>query len=484
MRLSRSVSPRALCYRSWLLQVEESEVLCKVSETIPVDETAVAPHDRVMGFPTCPVCGRESKDELTPLEALDEWLRALIAANAPAGQFVAVVCQRCVEMFERARVQLKADAVVFEQGGLVLPTPLRLDADDRFAGRGTTIAFLDSGFYKHPDLTTPTNRILAYHSIVPDNKTSLETNDPASWHGMMTSVVAAGNGSLSKGFYRSIAPEANVVLVKLATSGRITERNIQDGIEWVLAHRKEYDIRIVNISAGGDDNDSYLHNDLSQTVERAVKEGLIVVCAAGNAGHMPGHPVLPPASAPSSITVGGLDDQNSLDRARRGMYRSSYGPTADGLQKPEIIAPGIWVPAPILPDTPTADQAELYATLDKASDEELLGIIEAHPKVDEDIYNARDMRTSLLRNLITIKLHEGDVISEHYKYVDGTSFAAPIVSSIIACMLEANPNLTPQLVKRILIETAERLPGIEIDRQGWGGVAPRRAVELALSLKH
>lgn len=457
----------------------------EASETIPVEEKTAAapPHDRPMGFPTCPVCGRESKDELTPLDALDEWLRALVAANAPAGQFVAVVCQRCVEMFERARVQLKADAVIFEQGGLVLPTPLRLDADDRFAGRGVTIAFLDSGFYKHPDLTTPVNRILAYHSIVPDHKTSLETNDPASWHGMMTSVVAAGNGSLSKGFYRSIAPEANVVLVKLATSGRITERNIQDGIEWVLAHREQYNIRIVNISAGGDENDSYLHNELSQTVERAVKEGLIVVCAAGNAGHMPGHPVLPPASAPSSITVGGLDDQNSLDRARRGMYRSSYGPTADGLQKPEIIAPGIWVPAPILPDTPTADQAELYATLDKASDEELLGIIEANPEVDKDIYNARELRTSLLRNLITIKLHEGDVISEHYKYVDGTSFAAPIVSSIIACMLEANPDLTPQLVKRILIETAERLPGIEIDRQGWGGVAPRRAIELALSLK-
>ena len=436
-----------------------------------------------MGFPTCPVCGRESKDELTPLEALDEWLRSLVVANAPAGQLVGVVCKRCVEMFERARTQLQTDAVVFEQGGLVLPTPLRLDADDRFNGRGVTMAFLDSGFYKHPDLTTPDNRILAYHSIVPDHKTSLETSDPASWHGMMTSVVAAGNGSLSKGFYRSIAPQANVVLVKLATSGRITERNIQDGIEWVLAHREEYKIRVINISAGGDDDESYLNNALSQTVERAVKEGLIVVCAVGNAGHMPGHPVLPPASAPSCIAVGGLDDQNSLDRARRGMYRSSYGPTADGLQKPEIIAPGIWVPAPILPHTPTAAEAELYATLDKATDEELRPLIEANAEVDSDLYNARELRVSLLRHLITIKLHEGDVISEHYKYVDGTSFAAPIVSSIIACMLEANPRLTPQLVKRILIDTAERLPGIEIDRQGWGVVAPRRAVGYALSLR-
>jgi serine protease AprX len=420
---------------------------------------------------------------LTPLEALDEWLRSTVTANAPAGQLIGVVCLRCVKMFERARVQLQTDAAVYEQGGRILPTPLRLGADDRFTGRGVTMAFLDSGFYGHPDLTTPRNRILAYHSIVPGHKPSLETSDAASWHGMMTSVVAAGNGSLSKGFYRSIAPEANVVLVKLATSGRISEGNIQEGIEWALDHRRQYDIRIINISAGGDDEESYLNNSLSQTVERAVREGVVVVCAAGNAGHMPGHPVLPPASSPASITVGGLDDQNSLDRARRGMYRSSYGPTIDGLQKPELIAPGIWVPAPILPHTPTADQAELYAALDRASNDELRHIIEAHPDVDADIYNARDLRPSLLRHLITIKLREGDVISEDYKYVDGTSFAAPIVSSIIACMLEANPRLKPQQVKRILIETAERLPGIEIDRQGWGVVAPRRAVELALMLK-
>ena len=83
----------------------------------------------------------------------------------------------------------------------------------------------------------------------------------------------------------------------------------------------------------------------------------------------PGHPVLPPASSPSAISVGGLDDQNSLDRAKRGMYRSSYGPTVDGLQKPEIIAPGIWVAAPILPFTPTADQAHLCAELDAATDD-------------------------------------------------------------------------------------------------------------------
>jgi serine protease AprX len=453
-----------------------------VSETISLEPEKVGA-DQSAGGQACPVCGRESKDGLFSLASLDEELQAITAANSPAGRVVAEVCPRCVELFRRAQIQLHADAAVFEQGGRVLSTPLRLGADERFTGRGVTIAFLDSGFYAHPDLTTPTNRILAYHSIVKNDPSTLETTDVASWHGMMTSVVAAGNGSLSHGFYRGIAPEANVVLVKLAKTGRITEANIREGLEWVLAHRDEYKIRVVNISAGGDFQQSYLHNKLSQTVERVVAAGLTVVCAVGNAGMSPGHPVLPPASSPSSIAVGGLDDQNSLDRARRGMYRSSYGPTVDGLQKPELIAPGIWIAAPILPHTPTAAEAELYAKLDRAADEELRPMIEAQPEVDRDLAGSLDLPTPLIRHLISIKLHEADVISENYKYVDGTSFSAPIVSSIAACMLEANPGLSPQQIKRILIDTSERLPGIEIDRQGWGVVNPRRAVEIALALR-
>lgn len=449
----------------------------------PTQSPVISEHIAV--DPLCPVCGRDTPEGRIPLTELDEDMQVMIAANAAADVLVADVCPRCVALFERAKAQIQSDAAIFEQGGHVLSTPLRLDADDRFTGRGVTIAFLDSGFYGHVDLTTPQNRILAYHSIVTSegDKTTLDMPDVSSWHGMMTSVVAAGNGSLSNGFYRGIAPDANVVLVKLARTGRITERNIKHGLEWVMAHREEYDIRVVNISAGGDEEASYLHSALSKTVERAVREGLIVVCAVGNAGHMPGHPVLPPASAPACIAVGGLDDKNSLNRARRGMYRSSYGPTVDGLQKPEVIAPGIWVPAPILPHTPTAEQASLLATLDDARDDELHVLLAAHRGVDKDLDEARDLPAYLFRQLITIKLHEENVITKHYKYVDGTSFAAPIVASIIACMLEANPDLTPQRVKRILLDTAERLPNIEVDRQGWGVVAPRHAVELALAMR-
>jgi len=449
-----------------------------------VEISAEAPRVSEPETKACPVCERFVQGDLYPIATLPESLQAIILPNAAAPD-ANEICGRCLELFNRAQRQIESHAAVFEQHHFVLPTPLRMDADDRFRGRGVTIAFLDSGFYAHSDLTTPANRILAYHSIfaADGDLTSLETNDVASWHGMMTSVVATGNGGLAAGFYRGIASEANVVLVKIGRTGRISEDQIQKGLEWVLDHAEEHQIRLVNISAGGDFEESYLTNPLSQTVEQCARAGITVVCAVGNAGHVPGHSVLPPASAPSCIAVGGLDDQNSLDRARRGMYRSSYGPTIDGLQKPEVIAPGIWVAAPILPRTPTAEEAEIYSKLNVADDKDLRELIETNLGIDKDLDEAKGLPIPLLRQLITIKMREGNVINQDYKYVDGTSFAAPIVSSIAACMLEANPPLSPAQIKRILIDTAERVPDVEVERQGWGVVSARRAVEQTLALK-
>lgn len=439
--------------------------------------------DIAAGEKVCPVCFRETVDEFVPLLVLAEDLQKLILANAPDTWEFQAVCARCVRLFERAKDHIVKDAAMQKDGSHVLSTPLRLDADDRFTGRGVTIAFLDSGFYPHVDLTSPSNRIIGYRNLLDADGElgSLFQPDVASWHGMMTSVVAAGNGSLSNGFYRGIAQDAEVVLVKLARTGRITEENIQEGLEWVLENREKFRIRIVNISAGGDYEQSYLHDPLSKTVERCAAKGITVVCAVGNAGHLPNHPVFPPASAPSCIAVGGLDDNNSMNRAKRGMYRSSYGPTFDGLQKPEVIAPSIWVPAPILPNTPTAQQAELLKLLDHAEDSELHSIIRENPGVDGELDAALDRPVHSIRQIITLKIRRENVITKHYKYVDGTSFSAPIVSSVVAQMLEANSSLIPSQIKRILILTAERLPHYEVDRQGWGVIDPRRAVEMALS---
>ena len=439
--------------------------------------------DIAAGEIVCPVCSRETKDEFVPLLVLEDELQNLIRANAPDTNEFEAVCARCVRLFERAKDKILTDAALQKDGSRVLSTPLRLDADENFTGKGVTIAFLDSGFYPHVDLTTPRNRIIGYRNLMmkDGDLATLFQPDVASWHGMMTSVVAAGNGSLSNGFYRGIAPESDVVLVKLARTGRITEANIQEGLEWILANRTKYNIKIVNVSAGGDFEQSYLHDSLSQTVEECVAQGLTIVCAVGNAGHLPNHPVFPPASAPSCIAVGGLDDNNSINRAKRGMYRSSYGPTIDGLQKPELIAPSIWVPAPILPNTPTSQQAGLLEKLDKAADEELHDIIEENQGVDDELDAAIDREVHSIRQIIALKIRQESVITKHYKYVDGTSFSAPIVSSVIAQMLEANPKLTPQQIKKILISTAERLPHYEVDRQGWGVIDPRKAVRQALS---
>jgi serine protease AprX len=175
-----------------------------------------------------------------------------------------------------------------------------------------------------------------------------------------------------------------------------------------------------------------------------------------------------------------LDDAGNPRLGRVSAYRSSYGPTIDGLQKPEIITLADWVPAPILPGTPTAAQAAFLSQLNEAPDDALRALILANPGVFPALDEAKDRPAYLLRQIISAGLRDGLVIDENYKMVDGTSFSAPIVTSVVAQMLEANPALTPLAVKRILVQTAKRLPNVEVDRQGWGAIQPAAAVARAL----
>lgn len=422
---------------------------------------------------------------MTGADGINESLHPLLAVNQHTWEPGMRICSDCIGRYSKLHDELTAAFPHFAQQELkVIPTPMRLDAPAEFRGRGVTIAFLDSGFYAHPDLSKPRNRILKYMNLVERAKSAdLTTPQVSSWHGMMTSVVAAGNGFLSEGLYRGIASEANIVLVKVGMSSRVRHADLARGIRWVIRHQKEFNIRIINISAGGDFEASYLTDELSQAAEDASRAGLLVIAAAGNSGHMTNHPVLPPASAPSVIAVGGLDDKNNLDFSDNDMYRSSYGPTIDGLQKPELIAPGIWIAAPILPGTPTAEQAVLLSKLETASDADLREIIKQHSGVDEDLDHATELAPYLLRQVVWIKIRDNNVISGHYKHVDGTSFAAPIVSSIAAQILEAVPGLKPYEIKLALIRTAVRLSHVEVDRQGWGMVNPRAAIAAASAMR-
>lgn len=361
----------------------------------------------------------------------------------------------------------------------ILPIADRLHADTDFAGRGVTVAFLDSGFYAHPDLTAGRDRILAYHDIHAPHagREALHQPDASAWHGMMTSVVSCGNGALSHGRFRGLAWESDLVLVKVGSAHRIAHDDIRRGIEWVIENKDRYNIRVLNISCGGDYEESFLTDGLSRAADEASRRGIVVVAAAGNAGHGSDHNVLPPASAPSVIAVGGLDDGGAGDQSWG--YHSSYGLTIDGLQKPELIAPAIWVAAPILPNTPTAAQASLLAVLSEASDDAIHSLLVEHAGVDPDLDAIAGREAYLVRQLVASKWHDQKVVSGHYKHVDGTSFAAPIVSSVVAQMLEANPRLQPYQCRRMLMTTARGLPGIPLDRQGWGVVQPRAAVAAA-----
>lgn len=364
----------------------------------------------------------------------------------------------------------------------VIPTPVRLNADQDYAGSGVTIAMLDSGFSAHPDLLQPANRIVAYHDLAGE-KLQLESDDlPETWqwHGTQTAVVAAGSGHLSDGFYRGLAHQSQLVLLKVSEQDRITEDNIARGIDWVIDHREQFNIRILNISLGGDEDVPCSRSIIDQAAERAVAAGIVVIVAAGNSTEK--RPI-PPANSPSVITVGGYNDNNALGLERE-LYHSSFGVTADGTVKPEIIAPAMWVAAPILPGTTDYNVAQALSAVIAAPDYELPLLLQKYAADLQLPASWENSSVAALRSYFEERLNRLRVVAAHYQHVDGTSFAAPIISSVAAQMLEANPNLTPEAIKSILVSTSDRILGQPAMRQGYGVVHAARAIALAKAEQH
>lgn len=365
----------------------------------------------------------------------------------------------------------------------VIPTSVRLNADAEYTGKGVTIAFLDSGFYPHPDLLDPVNRIVFYRDMSGERASLDETDrtDWWQWHGTQTSVVATGNGALSNGAYGGLAPDASLVLVKVSEKGRVTEENIARGIVWVIENRERFNIRVLNISLGGDQDVECTRSVIDQAAEEAVRCGIVVIAAAGNSVESRS---IPPANSPSVITVGGYHDNNQLDSNSFDLYHSNFGATADGTVKPEVLAPAMWVAAPILPNTNLYTRAEALSRLASTPDYRLTSLareLEDAAELPEDFARAD---ASLIRDYVENALKEQRIVAAHYQHVDGTSFAAPIVTSIVAQMIEANPGLTPAAIKNILVSTAKRIDDQPAIRQGFGVVDAQRAVQLARQEQH
>ena len=249
----------------------------------------------------------------------------------------------------------------------------------------------------------------------------------------------------------------------------------------MIANRERYDIRVLNISLGGDEDVPCSQSIIDQAAEEATSHGIVVVAAAGNSG---AEHSIPPANSPSVITVGGYSDNNQLDGNQLGLYHSNFGVTADGTVKPEIVAPAMWVAAPVLPGTRLYERAEALSRLAAAPDYELPGLV-------RELEEAAELPEQLVRSSATVirayveeSLMQLKIVAAHYQHVDGTSFAAPIVTSIVVQMIEANPKLTPGAIKNILVSTAERIAAEAVLRQGYGVVNARRAVELAKTEQH
>ena len=274
------------------------------------------------------------------------------------------------------------------------------------AGTGVTVAILDSGVEPDADLVQPDNRILASVNFADTRLTS----DPGG-HGTHIAGIVAGNGSRSGGEFIGIAPQANVVDVRVlgsTGSGRIS--SVVRGIEWVLAHRAAYNIRVINLSFGAPARLPYRLDPMSAAVEIAWRRGLVVVAASGNGGPQR-DTVETPGIDPYVITVGATDDRGTLGRGDDMLAWFSAWGSPDSNAKPDLVAPGRRIVSLRVPGS----------ALDTLFPD----------------------RVVVAQNGAT------------YFRLTGTSMATAVVSGAVALVLAGRPNLTPDQVKALLVGTTQ-----------------------------
>ncbi len=319
-----------------------------------------------------------------------------------------------------------------------------------YDGTGVGIAVLDSGLDANHTAFTQESGSASRVAFSKDFTGENRTDDPYG-HGTHVASVAASNGQVSNGAYRGVAPNAKIVNLRVLNSqGTGTVSALLAAIDWIKANRTTYNIRVVNMSLGTAAVDSYTVDPLCLAVRGLVDAGLVVVAAAGNegkdgSGNKVYGQIHAPGNDPSVITVGaantfGTDARNDDEIATyssrgptRSFWTDAYGAKHyDNLIKPDVVAPG-----------------------NKIIDAQAAGnlLVTQNPTLDANVSgsSARDQM-----------------------YLSGTSMATPAVAGAAALMLQANPNLTPNMVKALLMYTAQQLPGFNTFEQGAGADQPRR----------
>jgi serine protease AprX len=322
------------------------------------------------------------------------------------------------------------------------------------AGRRVAVAVIDSGV---GDQGNSAWDLAGSLSVSLNFVTGTDIANDEYGHGTHVGGIIAGSGRYSgagNGFddqYRGIAPGAMLISLRvLDSSGSGHTSDVLAALNWCLQNKNEHGIRVINLSLGHPVYESYKTDPLCQAVEACVRAGMVVVVAAGNLGKDQDGAVVyggitSPGNDPASITVGAMDtcgtDSRSDDKV--ASY-SSRGPTAiDGLIKPDIVAPGNKIISDSLPE----------GTLFKN-----------YPS-----------------NVLLSRYADGNLAYSYYR-LSGTSMAAPVVSGTVALMLEANPALTPNMVRAILAYTAERRSDFDILEQGNGYLNAEGAVRLARAI--
>ena len=93
---------------------------------------------------------------------------------------------------------------------------------------------------------------------------------------------------------------------------------------------------------------SYLDDPLDAAVEFAWHAGIVVVAAAGNRGNAADAVQYPPGNDPFVISVGATDEVGTADPGDDTLAAfSSRGVTQDGVAKPNVVAPGARIVAPL-----------------------------------------------------------------------------------------------------------------------------------------
>jgi serine protease AprX len=298
-------------------------------------------------------------------------------------------------------------------------------------GAGVGVALIDTGVVPTPGLR---NRVV-YRMDFTGERDGYDRFG----HGTHLAGLIAGDPTgATNNLYGGVAPKANLISVKVGGwDGGTDVSTVIAGLQWVVNHREEFNIRVVNLSYGTDSKQPYAIDPLDYAVERTWFAGVMVVVSAGNIGPGDGT-ITKPGDDPFVLTVGGADLGGTVtknDDTVPGF--SSRGPTQDGLAKPDIVAPAI------------------------------------------SMLSDRDT------NSVIDQQHPAAVVGGSYFKGTGTSQAAAVVSGTAALMFAEDPGLTPDAAKYILLRTANRnittLPdsGIAAPGSGSGMVDVLAAVVTA-----